>query len=47
MTSKFNYLFRLSKWYIYACVVKIYKLVQKKSYIQDYNLENEVKVTNI
>lgn len=38
-------LLSLPKWYIYASLVKICPLFQKISYIQDYYLENEDKVT--
>ena len=42
---KSNQHFSLSQWYIYASLKKIYPLVQKIFHLQDYDLENEVKVT--
>ena len=40
-----NQLLSLSQWYICVSVKKIHPLVQEISYIQDYDLENGVKVT--
>ena len=42
---KTNQLLSLSKWYIYVSLEKVHPLVQEISYIQDYDLENRVKIT--
>ena len=46
-SPKSNQILSLSYWYIYVSLKKIHPLVQEKSYIQDYDLENGVKVTKI
>ena len=42
---KSNQLLSLSQWYIFVSLKTIHPLVQEISYIQDYDLENKVKVT--
>ena len=37
----------LSQWYMDASLKKIHPLVQKIFYLQDYDIEHEVKVTKI
>ena len=44
-SQKSNQLLSLSHWYIHVSLEKIHLLVQEISYIQDYDLENKVKVT--
>ena len=46
-SPKSNKLLRLSKWYSYVSLEKIHPLVQEISYIQDYDLENGIKVLNL
>ena len=45
MPSETNQLLSLSQWYIYVSSEKIHQLIQEIFFIQDYNLENGVKVT--
>ena len=44
---KSNKFLSLSQWFIDAILKKIHSLLQKTFYLQDYDLENEVKVTKI
>ena len=46
-SPKYNQLLSLSQSYIYANLMKINPLVQKIFHLQEYNLENEVKVTKM
>ena len=45
MSPESNQVLSLSQRYIDASLKKIHALVQKIFYLQDYDLENEVKVT--
>ena len=40
-----NQLLSLPQWYMNASLKKIHALVQKTFHLQDYDLDNEVKVT--
>ena len=46
-SPKSNQLLSLSQSYIFASLKKIHSLVQKIFHLQDYDLENEVKVNKI
>ena len=44
-SPKSNQLLNLSQWYISESLKKIHPLVKKIFYLQDYDFENKVKVT--